>query len=92
MSDIPAFKVGGRIDPPYFVDREEALQTLVHDASPLAQSNAVHGLVLLPCLRRSGAWRWLRGRLQYVSEILLPPREAHRLRGWLGDVLPSFKT
>jgi len=41
MTNIPAFKVGGRIDPPYFVNREEVLRTLVHDASTLAQSNVV---------------------------------------------------
>ena len=37
----PAFKVGGRIEPPYFVDREEELARLVHDALTLSQSNVV---------------------------------------------------
>lgn len=37
----PAFKVGGRIEPPYFVDREEELARLTHDARTLAQSNVV---------------------------------------------------
>jgi AAA+ ATPase superfamily predicted ATPase len=37
----PAFKVGGRIEPPYFVNREEELSALVHDAKTLAQSNVV---------------------------------------------------
>ena len=37
----PAFKVGGRIEPPYFVNREEELATLLHDARTLAQSNVV---------------------------------------------------
>jgi len=37
----PAFKVGGVIDPPYFVDREEELARLVHDARTLSQSNVV---------------------------------------------------
>ena len=37
----PAFKVGGRIEPPYFVDREDELAQLVHDARTLSQSNVV---------------------------------------------------
>ena len=37
----PAFKVGGRLAPPYFVDREEELARLVHDALSLSQSNVV---------------------------------------------------
>ena len=37
----PAFRVGGRIDPPYFVDREQSIETLVHDAASLAQSNVI---------------------------------------------------
>ncbi len=37
----PAFKVGGRIEPPYFVDREDELAQLIHDASTLSQSNVV---------------------------------------------------
>jgi len=36
-----AFKVGGRIDPPYFVDREEEIAVLTHDARALAQNNVV---------------------------------------------------
>lgn len=36
-----AFKVGGRIEPPYFVDREDILECLVHDASTLSQSNVI---------------------------------------------------
>jgi len=41
IQKIPAFKVGGRIAPPYFVDREETLERLVHDASTLSQSNVI---------------------------------------------------
>jgi len=37
----PAFKVGGRIEPPYFVDRGEELSQLCHDALTLSQSNVV---------------------------------------------------
>ncbi len=37
----PAFKVGGWVEPAYFVDREAILLTLVHDASTLSQSNVV---------------------------------------------------
>ena len=39
--NLPAFKVGGRIEPPYFVDREELLKRLAHDASTLSQSNVI---------------------------------------------------
>ncbi len=39
--NLPAFKVGGRIEPPYFVNREETLERLVHDASTLSQSNVI---------------------------------------------------
>ncbi|MEA1871491.1 MAG: ATP-binding protein [Candidatus Bipolaricaulota bacterium] len=37
----PAFKVGGRIEPPYFMGREVILRVLVHDAASLSQSNVV---------------------------------------------------
>ncbi len=37
----PAFKVGGKIEAPYFVDREEELARLVHDALTFSQSNVV---------------------------------------------------
>ncbi len=36
-----AFKVGGKIEPPYFVDREEEIAVLTHDARILAQNNVV---------------------------------------------------
>ncbi|RLE37115.1 hypothetical protein DRJ12_03425 [Candidatus Acetothermia bacterium] len=37
----PAFKVGGKIEPPYFVDRGRELAALRHDACTLAQSNVI---------------------------------------------------
>jgi len=37
----PAFKVGGRIEAPYFVDREEELVRLSYDVRTLSQSNVI---------------------------------------------------
>ncbi len=36
-----AFKIGGRIDPPYFVGREREIQILSRDAATMGQSNVV---------------------------------------------------
>ncbi|HHR85308.1 MAG TPA: ATPase, partial [Candidatus Acetothermia bacterium] len=36
-----AFKVGGFIEAPYFVDRDDELRHLYHDARTLSQSNVV---------------------------------------------------
>ncbi len=38
-----AFKVGGRIEPPYFLDREKEIEALAHDALTLSQNNVVIG-------------------------------------------------
>jgi len=35
------FKVGGKVEPPYFVGREEELKTLVDDAKRLSQNNVI---------------------------------------------------
>jgi AAA+ ATPase superfamily predicted ATPase len=43
MEKTSAFKVGGRIEPPYFLDREKEIQALAHDALTLSQSNVVIG-------------------------------------------------
>jgi len=61
----PAFKVGGRIEPPYFVDREEELSQLVHDARTLSQSN----VVIAP--RRFGKTALLRAVEAQVSREML---------------------
>lgn len=38
---VSSFKVGGRIEPPYFLNRQKALQVLARDALTLSQSNVV---------------------------------------------------
>ncbi|MCD6136952.1 ATP-binding protein [Candidatus Bipolaricaulota bacterium] len=60
-----AFKVGGFIEAPYFVDRDDELQHLHHDARTLSQSN----VVIAP--RRFGKTSLLRAVESRVSEEML---------------------
>ncbi len=61
----PAFKVGGKVEPPYFVDREEELAVLTHDARTLSQNN----VVIAP--RRFGKTALLRAVEARLSEEML---------------------
>lgn len=60
-----AFKVGGFIEAPYFVDREDELQHLYHDARTLSQSN----VVIAP--RRFGKTSLLRAVESRANEEML---------------------
>ena len=60
-----AFKVGGFIEAPYFVDRDDELQHLSHDARTLSQSN----VVIAP--RRFGKTSLLRAVESHVSEEMI---------------------
>lgn len=65
--DAP-FKVGGIVEPPYFVGREEELETLVRDARTLAQS------VLILAPRRYGKSSLLHNlKKRLADEELLVP-------------------
>jgi len=60
-----AFKVGGFIEAPYFVDRDDELQHLYHDARTLSQSN----VVIAP--RRFGKTSLLHAVESHASEEML---------------------
>jgi len=60
-----AFKVGGFIEAPYFVDRDDELRHLYHDARTLSQSN----VVIAP--RRFGKTSLLRAVESRASEEML---------------------
>ena len=69
MSEIreAAFKVGGRIEDPYFIDRGEIQQILTRDARTLAQSH----VIMAP--RRFGKTALLRHVCEELSPDLLAP-------------------
>ena len=62
-----AFKVGGRIEAPYFIDRGEIQQILIRDARTLAQSH----VIMAP--RRFGKTALLRRVCEELTTDLLAP-------------------
>lgn len=62
-----AFKVGGRIEAPYFIDRPEMQDSLIQDASTLSQSN----VVMAP--RRFGKTALLQRVCSELSAEMLAP-------------------